>query len=133
MKHIALCLVAALSLAACKQDESVAGYDGGKTWTLAEMDGAPFDANATMIFGDKGKVVGQAPCNKYFTTQTLPYPWIKLEAIGSTRMACPDLEKETTYFDALIEMTEAEVSGDAMILRNDAGREMVFKAASDDG
>lgn len=133
MRFLAFSLIAVLTLVACKKDETVAGYDGNKTWHLTELDGAPYDARATLTFGEDGKVTGKAPCNTYFTSQTMPYPWVGFEAIGSTRMACPDLEHEAAFFNALIEMTQAEVSGDVMLLSNDAGREMLFKAGSDDG
>ena len=132
MIRIFLAFALALGLAACKKDETVAGYDGDKTWTLVEVDGASFSSRATLEFSDDGKVNGQAPCNTYFSEQTKPYPWIGFGPIGSTRKMCPELEEETMFFNALHEMTQAEVSGDVMILRNDAERQMVFKASKDD-
>ena len=48
--------MAVLSLAACKEDETVAGYDGGQVWQLAELDGVAFTAAATLEFGSDGKV-----------------------------------------------------------------------------
>lgn len=121
------------TLSACKKDESVAGYDGGKLWTLTEIDGSVFAARATLQFGEDNKVTGQAPCNTYFGEQTKPYPWIGFDPIGSTRMMCPEMDEETLFFKVLSEMTLAEVSGDIMILSNEAGRQMVFKAAPSDG
>lgn len=125
--------MAALALVACKKDESVAGYDGNKLWQLAELDGSPFAARATLAFGGDGKVTGNGPCNAFFTEQTKPYPWIGFGPIGSTRKMCPEMDDETAFFKALSEMTLAEVSGDVMILSNDAGREMLFKAAPSGG
>ncbi|WP_299348276.1 META domain-containing protein [uncultured Shimia sp.] len=131
MKHFALICMTLLAVSGCKKDETVAGYDGGKTWSLIELDGQAFDARATLVFGDDGKITGQAPCNNYFATQTEPYPWINISAIGSTRMACPELEKETQFFTALEDMTLAEVTGDVLLLSNDAGREMAFTPVKD--
>lgn len=133
MKRIVFFLLATLSLAACKKDESVAAYDGGNIWQLYELDRAPFTARATLLFDEGGKVSGQGPCNSFFAEQTKPYPWIGIEKIGATRMACPDLQLESTYFDALAGMTLAEVSGDVLILSNDAGRQMLFRAMKDGG
>jgi len=48
--------------------------------------------------------------------------------IGATKMACPDLAAENLFFAALAEMTLSEVLGDTLLLSNDKGREMVFKA-----
>lgn len=127
---IALCLV--LPLAACAPDETVTSYGGDRLWTLTEIDDAPFPSRATIRFGEEGKVSGNAPCNRYFTTQTAPYPWLELAPIGATKMACPDLAAETAYFTALAAMTLVEVNGDVMILSNEAGRKMVFSASQTD-
>ncbi len=113
----------------CGGDETVTAYGADKaTWRLVEIDGQPFAARATLEFADEGKLSGQAPCNSYSGKQTVPYPWFRAVEIVSTRKACPDLAAETAYFEALAAMTLSEVSGKALILSNDAGREMVFEA-----
>jgi len=115
---------------ACQADETVAGYGGAdKTWALTELDNAPFTASATMTFPETGRIAGRAPCNTYSGEMSVPYPWFEVGPLVSTRMACPELEQEGIFFGALGEMTLSEVLGDTLILRNDAGREMVFKAA----
>ena len=129
MRRGILFALACLALAACR-DETVAGYGAlGATWQLTELDGAPFAAKATLQFDQEGNLTGDAPCNRYFGKQLAPYPWFQAQDIGATRRACPALEQETKYLGALAEMTLSEVSGDTLILSNDAGREMVFKAA----
>lgn len=133
MRHFVFALLGFLALSACKEDETVAGYDSGQTWQLTELDGAAFTANATLEFGEAGKVTGQAPCNSFFSEQTKPYPWIAFGPIGATRMMCPQMTEEKAYLTALTEMSQAEVSGDVLILSNEAGRQMVFKAAPRDG
>lgn len=120
--------LALLSLANCR-DESVAGYGAQDiTWTLVEIDGTPFPARATIRFEDKGKITGDAPCNSYFGSQTAPYPWFSADNIGATRRACPELDSETRFLNALSDMTLSEVAGSTLILSNDSGREMLFKA-----
>jgi heat shock protein HslJ len=124
-----LLLLATLGLTACIGDETVAGYGGAdRIWLLSEVDGAPFSAHATLQFPEAGRISGDAPCNRYSGAMTTPYPWFGATQIAGTRMACPDLEAETKFFEALAAMTLSEVLGDVMILSNDAGREMVFKA-----
>ncbi len=121
-------LMIPLVLSACKFDESISGYtDADTTWVLVELDSKPFTARATIAFPSKGKVTGQAPCNTFGSTQTVPLPWFKLGPIVSTKMACPDLAAEQVFFAALEDMSIAETLNDTLILRNDAGREMVFK------
>lgn len=128
MLRLVLGLSLALILSACFEDETVTGYGGDRLWSLTEIDGTSFPARATIRFGGDGKVTGQAPCNRYFTTQTAPYPWLELSPIGATKMACPELATESAYFDALSAMTLVEVSGDVMILSNEDGRKMIFTA-----
>ena len=127
--RILLSLLMILALVGCQPDESVSKFtDPNAEYHLIEIDGEPFTARATIAFPKEGEVVGQAPCNRYFARQTVPYPWFALEGIGATRMACEDLNAETTFFAALSEMSLAEVVDGTLILTNEAGRGMVFEA-----
>lgn len=128
MKQLTV-IAALVLLAACNEDETVAGYGGAdKTWVLTEIDGQSFGARATIQFGEDGKVAGAAPCNRYSAEQSKPYPWFELGPAAVTRRACADLQAEDQFLKALADMRLAEVSGPTLILSNDAGREMVFKA-----
>lgn len=123
-------LIALLGLDMCARDESVAGYGAAdRLWRLAELDGAPFSATATLRFPEPGRIAGEAPCNRYSGVMTTPYPWFDAGQIIATRRACPQMRTEAAFLRALSAMGEAEVIGDTLILRNAAGREMVFRAA----
>ena len=124
----ALLLIAMSLMGYCK-DETVSGH-GGKVavWVLHSIDSTPFEARATLTFPEEGVIAGEAPCNRYSAQQTVPYPWFSTERIISTKRACPDLEAENHYLRALSEMTLVETAGDTLLLSNDAGREMVFRA-----
>ena len=126
--RIFILMIPLLLFEACEEDESISGYVSSESvWKLSALDGAAFSTNATISFPEPGRVEGQAPCNQYFGNQQAPYPWIALSEISATKMACPDLPAETNFLKALEEMTLVEVSGDTLILSNDAGREMIFK------
>lgn len=126
-----LALTLPILLSACLKDETVSGYAaGGVTWRLQEISGEPFAATATLRFPAEGRVEGAGPCNTYRAQLAVPYPWFGLEDIAVTKRACVDLGDEAQFFDALKAMTLAEVSGPVMILSNDAGDEMVFRAES---
>ena len=122
-----LCLIALL---ACKPDETIAGYGAAdRVWVLTELDGAAFPEKATLQFPEPGTIAGNAPCNRYSGAMTAPYPWFEAGQLAVTRMACPNMAAESVFFEALSGMTQSEVSGDTLILTNEAGREMVFKAS----
>lgn len=128
MMRAGLGLSAMLSLFSCG-DETLSGYGAAdKTWVLTDMDGAPFEARADLSFPEEGRIQGQAPCNTFTGAQTVPYPWFKAEGIAVTRIACPDLDAESRFFEALQAMTLAEVGTDTLFLSNDDGRKMVFRA-----
>ncbi|MEM1004129.1 MAG: META domain-containing protein [Pseudomonadota bacterium] len=113
----------------CQKDETVAAYGAAdQTWALQEIDGRPYEASALLRFPQDGKIEGNAPCNSYSGTLSAPYPWFGIEDLTATRAACAGLEAEGFYFAALLAMTQSEVSGDVLILRNEDGHEMIFKA-----
>ncbi|MEL7133723.1 MAG: META domain-containing protein [Pseudomonadota bacterium] len=129
IRAAALTLMA--SIPACQADETVARYGAAdRLWALQTLNGTTFDATATLEFeaggAVSGQVSGQAPCNRFNATNTVPYPWFELTPIIATRAACPDLDAETAYLTALGRMTQSEVRQDTLFLRNDDGEEMVF-------
>lgn len=114
---------------ACQGDESLAAYGAAdKVWVLESIDDAPWPVRTTITFPEEGRMAGDAPCNSYFAEQTAPYPWFEAGPIGATRRACPELAQENRYFAALEAMTLSEVSENVLLLSNDAGRTMVFRA-----
>ncbi|SDE26979.1 META domain-containing protein [Ruegeria marina] len=123
-------LLPVLSLSFCAKDETVAAYGaGGRTWVLQSIDGLVFHATATLGFPETGLVAGQGPCNGFSGHLDVPYPWFEIQGLAATRRACPELEAEGVFFAALMAMEQAEVAGDVLILRNEAGHEMLFTAA----
>ncbi|KRS11910.1 hypothetical protein XM53_13835 [Roseovarius atlanticus] len=119
-----------VSLLNCSGDETLSGHGAAdKTWQLGELDGTAFDATATITFPEEGKIVGEAPCNRYFAAQLQPYPWFEAAEIGTTRRTCPQQVQETAFLDALGAMSLAEVTETTLILSTPEGREMIFRAA----
>ena len=116
-----------LSLTACA-DETISGYaDPDATYRLVELGGEPFPARATIRFPEEGRLEGDAPCNRWFAKQNVPYPWFEAGSIGATKRGCADLALETAFFEALGAMTLVEVQGPVLILSDDDGRSMVFQ------
>ena len=121
-------LILLAMLAGCK-DETVSGYaPKAVSWRTVELDGQPVTARATLTFSDEGRIAGEGPCNRYSASQSAPYPGFKVGPILSTRMACPDLDAEAAFFEALARATLAEASETSLILSDDAGPVLVFTA-----
>ena len=110
-------------------DETLTGYGAkDQVFVLVSINDQPVSARATIQFPDEGQITGQAPCNSYTASQTVPYPWFKAGPIAATRRACPDLDAEALFFQTLSEMTLSEVSGPNLILSTAEGQTMVFLA-----
>lgn len=123
--RLSLALAAALSLAACVtpalSDDEIEGVD----WHLVGLEGQDIDWRATLRFED-GKVGGKAPCNSWFGKTGATLPQVSIQAIGATRMACPDLKAESAYFEALQAMQRAELDQGHLYLIGPEGRIMEF-------
>ena len=126
MRFAALILLTLVS--ACQADETVRTYGAAdRIWTLTEINGQHFDADATLTFPGNDTIGGKAPCNQYSASMTVPYPWFKAGPIRATKIACPDLQKEAEYLKNLQQMTLSEVLGNVLILSTSEGQNMVFK------
>lgn len=125
--HIILLLI--LSLTIFQPDETLRSYGGAdRTWHLVTLKGANFDATATLTFPSRNRIAGQAPCNRYFSRNAAPYPWIEIGPIGATRRACPDLQAEQAYFEALEAVNVAVIEGDTLTLSDEETPLLVFTA-----
>lgn len=111
-------------------DAGSAGFPGpDTTWQLAEIDGTPYDHRATLAFPEPGRVAGQAACNSFAGGIEGGPDSFSLGQMAVTRMACPDLEAEQAYLDALSSMTSAEIGEDRLILTDGEGQRLVFTPA----
>ena len=129
MKKLIFPTVAILALNACGPDETISGYaDRDAVYHLVSLDNQPFFQRATIAFPKEGEAVGHGPCNSFSASQNTYYPWFELGPIAATRAACPDLEAEVTFFDALGDMRFSEVAGTVLLLTGEGGREMTFEA-----
>lgn len=116
-------------LVGCSAPETVSEFvDSDAVFVLESIGGTGFAAPATITFPGAGKVLGQAPCNRWSGEQTLDYPLIRIGPILSTKRACAEQAQETAFFAALERMKRVEATGRVVILSDGAGEEMVFRA-----
>jgi heat shock protein HslJ len=126
MKH--LVLFAALALSACvvSADDTALSPDLSKMdWHLTEVDGKRPDWSATLNLGEPGRIVGQAPCNRYFGPLSRDGDSFRVGALAATEMACAHLEGEGAFFVILGGITKAAEQPGLLILTG-GGHEMRF-------
>ena len=116
---------ATLGLAGCVPPTQTTAEVAGVEWLLVGIEGQAVDWRASLrLEGDKAS--GQAPCNRWFASNSAALPGINLGEIGATRMACPDLAAESAYFEALQAMQRTEVDQGHLFLIGMEGRIMEF-------
>lgn len=124
--HIILAII--LSLTIFQKDETLRSYGGaGHEWHLRTLNGQAFDATATLTFPSRNRIAGTAPCNRYHSHNTAPYPWIDIGLIAATRRACPDLQAEQAFFQALGAVNVAVIKGSTLTLSDEERPLMVFR------
>ena len=115
-----LTFIGFLMLVACASDETVAGFTGtDRTWK------ATGDSGLSLRFQSGGRVKGSSPCGDFAGEQTAPYPWFDLRVLKTPASPCNvDVLQLTT-------MTQSEVSGDTLLLSNDSGISLEFRAVQE--
>ena len=114
--------------------DSAAGTEidlDGTAWTVIEMNGeaTPADAEATLDFAE-GQVSGIAFCNRFFGPYEEDGTTLSFGMLGSTMMACPDMEYEGEYLEALGTATGYRVEADYLVLTDaDGNALLVFSPA----
>ena len=95
-------------------------------WTLVSVDGQAVSYPATINLAEPGRVTGQGPCNRYFADIEGSLPAFHLKALGSTKMACPDMGYEADYFSLLSRIETAEFPETELVLSG-AGHVLTFQ------
>jgi heat shock protein HslJ len=125
-------LAAALLLAACGAPSGGGTGTGGDgdgvsaaVWRLAELDGVPFPATATLRFEPGGRIGGQAPCNGWGGRAEGRPPAFRAVDVVSTLIACAVMDAERAFFAALAAVRRIEGGPDRLLLSG-GGRSLVF-------
>ncbi len=114
--------------------DSTAGAEidlGDTAWTVIEMNGAavPAETEATLDFAE-GQVSGIAFCNRFFGPYELDGDALSFGMLGSTMMACQDMEREGEYLGALGTVAGYRVDADNLVLTDaDGNAVLVFSPA----
>ena len=79
---------------------------------------------------DGTRVSGQGPCNRYFgsiTNSDTGSNSIQVRPLASTKMACPHLSAEHSYFQELQHISMVKVVPDGLVLITSDQKKLVFK------
>ncbi|MBS1549531.1 MAG: META domain-containing protein [Bacteroidetes bacterium] len=125
MKKLALIFAILFVVVSCTTNNTIGSTKKSKAqpslystqWTLAEV---VKGKNPTMVL-ENGKISGNAGCNNYFgsfemdTTQGS----LKINNLGTTRMACPNMSAESNFLKILGETNRYIVNGEHLELYKD--------------
>ncbi|MEM8870210.1 MAG: META domain-containing protein [Pseudomonadota bacterium] len=124
-------IVVGFWLTACTQLPDTVGEAAptGTVWSLVEVNDAPATYGASLRLLSSGRVLGTGPCNSFTATQTAPLPWVEFTDITPTERSCAQLRQEEGFFLALESMDFSEIAGESLLLSNDTGQSLFFRAA----
>lgn len=108
---------------ACARMPAAAAFEGAE-WKLVEVSGAPVSPLAgekqphIMFDPEQKKATGFAGCNNFFGGYEIDGASLKFGPVGSTRMACPDLQLslETEFLKALEKTDGWKIEGSVLFL-----------------
>ena len=90
----------------------------GTSWKLSKMESIPAtavsaeeDAFTLMFNAADTLVAGRTNCNRFFGPYILNGKSLKFGNLGMTRMACPDLQYETSFVEMLSKVNGFEIKG----------------------
>ncbi|MCW5623282.1 MAG: META domain-containing protein [Burkholderiales bacterium] len=97
-------------------------------WRLVELNGTPVKVEGTrapsLMFGNDGRVSGSGGCNRLMGTYTANDAKLTFGPLAGTKMACPDLELETSFLKALNATAGWTIEGSRLSLQD--GRRKVL-------
>ncbi len=124
----ALLAIPFLFLAACQADPGAPpSATTARDWSLTSLNGTEPPSLVTMDLTEPGRAAGQAPCNRWFGTVEGALPAFRIVNAGVTNMACPYLDAEGTFLEALGKVETARLDGDRLILEGPGGVMLEFQ------
>lgn len=73
----------------------------------------------TLLFQTENKFSGKAACNRYFGEFMQNQNSISFKNVGSTKMACPNLNTESKYFSILNSVESFEIKKSQLHLKSE--------------
>ena len=106
-------------------------YSQGEDAISSTIEGS----DMTAIFGEDGSLSGSAGCNNFLGVYEVDGDEIRIELGPLTMMFCEEpegaMDQESAYLEALETATTYKILGDVLVLKNEAGQEVLKYQASD--
>lgn len=119
-----LTVLCSLTLVACNTVKTNVMSIENTSWQLQSVLGKEVSEKVTLLFEDN-KLSGQSFCNRYFSQYERVENQLKIESVGATKMACPNLKVEQQYFNLLREAERYERKGENLYIQHKNGQ-LVF-------
>ncbi len=106
----------------------------GTHWQLTKIGSVAIDAEENgrapfmILSPEESHVNGFAGCNNFFGTYQLDGSLLTFGAIGSTKMACPELQAEDTLLKVLGKTDTYKISGNSLLLMGEGRTLALFDA-----
>lgn len=98
---------------------------GDEVFTLIAVESQPAPYRADLRLAE-GKITGQAPCNRFFGALAYDATGFRIDNIGATRMACPDLDQEAAFFALLDKTRQIDRREGQITLLDGAGLQLLY-------
>ncbi len=136
MKSLIILLCITLAGVGCNSSRNMAKLNGVK-WVLQTLNGEDVkltDQNSEIFiqFNEVEKRVnGRAGCNRFFGNYEMEGHKLQFSPMGATRMACPDLQIETAFFQMLNEVDALNIKDNKLTFESKEKVVAVFKKAQE--
>ena len=132
-----LLLAAASACCPCRKYQKLYGAPlVGTRWLLIQRDGeevANSDGRFSLRFEDAKRLSGRGGCNRYSAScDAEAGGHLRVGPIASTRMTCPEAQRERAFFAMLRSAVRYELDAKMLILSDSIGVRAVFQAAEED-
>ena len=132
-RYLFLISLVVLGLVSCNSSKNMVKLTDVK-WVLETLDGnkPEMKESGNEVFirlnGTEKRISGMAGCNRFFGNYEMEGKKLKFSHMGSTRMACPDMEIESVFFK-MLEDTDSFVIKDNKLSLMQKGKVLaVFKS-----
>ncbi len=104
----------------------------GTEWQLVQLEGqtvTPEKDTFIIKFGNDGSLTGVGACNRLMATYTTTEAGaMSVSRVGSTMMACPNMEQEYKFVKMLSQVTHYQMDGPMMMLLDNGAVVAVLQA-----